>query len=408
MGGAIPEPSGDAAHDCTFMAVRCLAAAIYSTHVPHERDGGMRRLALVGICVLAGVVGLVLLASMVRQTSTGAPRATARPTADTPPVRQRGAPVEVTTAREERATGEIRAVGSLRSDESVQIAPEIAGRIAEILFNEGEQVQQGDALVKLDDALTRAEIAEAEARYDLTKANIDRANALARTGNVTERARDEAVAAFETARAALELARVRLAKHTLIAPFPGTVGLRSASVGAFVPVGTPIVNLEKMDQLKIDFKVPELHLSELGAGQEVQVTVDALPAAKFTGTIYAIDPLVDANGRALQIRARLANADGTLRPGLFARIAIQGRTERRVVVVPESAVTPRGGETFVYRVQDGKAAETKVRLGERKGGNVQIIEGLDPGATVVTAGQQRLRDGAVVEIVAADNRAAPG
>lgn len=369
----------------------------------------MRKLLIAGAGVLIVCAAAYVLVPGFRQkTSDAAPQPQAGQAADPAAAasRQR-APVEVSKAREEQASADIRAVGSLRSDESVQIAPEIAGRVAEILFKEGEEVAAGVPLVKLDDALARAEVAEAEARFDLTKANFDRANQLARTGNVTERARDEAVSAYQAAQAGVELARVRLAKHTLTAPFSGVVGLRTASLGAYVPIGTVIVNLEKIDELKVDFKVPELRLSEVRVDQTVEVSVDAMPNAKFAGTIYAIDPLVDANGRALQIRARLANADRILRPGLFARITIKGREEQKVVVVPESAINPRGGETFVYRVQDGKAVETKVRLGERKGGNVQIIEGLNADTTVVTAGHQRLRDGMNVEIVTSGMPAAP-
>src|SRR5687768_9465891 len=125
-----------------------------------------------------------------------------------------GVPVETATARAATTTTDIRAIGSLQSDESVKIAPEVPGRIAEIALKEGEPVKKGDILIRLDDSLVRAEIAEQEARYELAKSNIDRANQLARTGSVTERARDEAKAAFDTAIATLELARVRLAKHT--------------------------------------------------------------------------------------------------------------------------------------------------------------------------------------------------
>lgn len=371
----------------------------------------MRKLLIVGVAVLIACAGAYFLIPGVRQAisnATSSQPPAQKPAAQAPaPARQR-VPVEVSRAREEKTTNDIRAVGSLRSDESVQIAPEIAGRVAEILFKEGEDVAAGAPLVKLDDALARAEVTEAEARFDLTKANFDRANQLARTGNVTERARDEAVSAYQAAQAGVELARVRLAKHTLSAPFSGTVGLRTTSLGAYVPIGTVIVNLEKIDELKVDFKVPELRLSEIRVGQTVEVSVDAMPNEKFAGTIYAIDPLVDANGRALQIRARLANADRRLRPGLFARITIKGRDQQNVVVVPESAINPRGGETFVYRVQDGKAVETKVRLGERKGGNVQIVEGLNADTTIVTAGQQRLRDGIAVEVVTSGLPAAPG
>jgi membrane fusion protein (multidrug efflux system) len=240
----------------------------------------------------------------------------------------------------------------------------------------------------------------------LAKANFDSANALARTGNVTERARDEATSAFESTRASLELARVRLDKHTIKAPFPGTVGIRNISVGAFVAVGAEIVNLEKIDALKVDFKVPEVFLAAVRVGQGLEVTVDALPNRTFAGTIYAIDPLVDVNGRALQVRARLPNPDRVLRPGLFARITIKGLREENVVVVPESAVLPRGGETFVFRVDAGKAMETRVKLGERRGAEVEILEGVMPNTQVVTAGQLKLRNGAAVEIV--DSGQTPG
>jgi membrane fusion protein, multidrug efflux system len=310
-----------------------------------------------------------------------------------------GVPIEVASARAGRTSADIRAIGSLRSDESVTIAPEIAGRIAEITFAEGQSVDEGDVLFRLDEALAKAEVADAEARLELAKSNYERATKLAQSGTGTERARDEATAAFETARVALELARVRLAKHTITAPFAGVVGLRTVSLGAFVTAGMQLVNLEKIDALKVDFKVPELILSEISVDQDIEVTVDALPDRTFTGRIYAIDPQVDVNGRALRVRARLANPKRVLRPGLFARITIKGIAEQEVVVVPESAIVPRGGETFVYRVENGKAVEAKVRLGRRKGGNVEIIEGLASDSTVVTAGHQRLRDGAAVDVV---------
>ena len=245
-----------------------------------------------------------------------------------------------------------------------------------------------------------------KARYDLAAANNDRAKQLSRTGNVTEKAIDEATANFEIARAALELQRVRLAKHIVKAPFPGRVGIRKVSPGAFIAVGTPIVNLEKIDILKVDFKLPELFLPSVNVGQTVDVIVDALPGRTFTGEIYAIDPQVDVNGRALQLRARIPNADFMLRPGLFARIIVKGKQTREVVLAPESAIVPRGGETFVFRIENGKAIEVKVKLGERKGAEVEILEGLTPDAQVVTAGQLKLRNGVTVEIVDA-GRPAP-
>jgi membrane fusion protein (multidrug efflux system) len=176
--------------------------------------------------------------------------------------------------------------------------------------------------------------------------------------------------------------------------------VRNVSVGAFVAVGTPVVNIEKIDGLKVDFKVPEIYLTSITVGQVVDVTVDALPGRVFAGKIYAINPQIDVNGRALQVRARLDNNNFELRPGLFARILIKGAVQRDVVVVPESAILPKAGDNFVFRVVNGKAQEVVVKLGERSDATVEIIDGVAPGDLVVTAGQHKLRDGAAVEVVA--------
>ncbi|MCB1485554.1 MAG: efflux RND transporter periplasmic adaptor subunit [Hyphomicrobiaceae bacterium] len=306
--------------------------------------------------------------------------------------------VEVSRARAATASTDIRAIGSLQSDEAVVIANEIAGRIVEIAFQEGKPVKKDQVLVKLDDQLAKAEVADAQARLDLAAANNKRAQTLSKTGIVTGKSRDEAETNFETAKAALELAKTRLSKLELRAPFDGIAGLRGVSVGAFVNVGTAIANLEKIDTLKVDFKVPETHLRDISEGQPIEITVDALPDRTFSGTIYAIDPLVDVNGRALQIRARLDNSDQILRPGLFARIKVVGATKRNVVMIPESAIVPRGEDTFVFKISDSRAVETKVQLGRRANSEVEVLDGLEAGINVVTAGQQKLRSGAAVEI----------
>lgn len=367
----------------------------------------MRRGPLIAIAILAVAIaggfgarwaGIDIAGFMPGQPETGT--RTAR--AATPP-RQAGAPqaipVEVSSAKAGQSSTDIPSVGTLQSDESVQVTTEVAGRISEIGFREGAPVREGDMLVRLDSALAQAELQDAEARLSLAQSNFDRAAALSKTGNVTERVRDEATATLETSRAAVELAKVRLSKMTIQAPFSGVVGVRKVSVGAYVAPGTALVNLEKIDELKLDFKVPEIFLTNVRVGQMADVLVDAIPGRKFTGTIYAIDPMVDVNGRALTIRARITNTDGVLRPGLFARINIRGDKQQNVVLVPESAIVPRGGESFVFMVKDGKAVETKVSLGGRRAGEVEILNGLESNVTVVVAGQARLRNGASVDVV---------
>src|SRR5690606_746814 len=211
-------------------------------------------------------------------------------------------------------------------------------RIASFEFKEGQPVSAGDPLIKLDDSLAQAELVDAKARFELARANRERARKLSTSGYTTEQAHDEADAAFETARAALELATVKLDKHTIRAPFDGIIGLRNASVGAYVSIGTPIVNLEKIDVLKLDFKLPEAALTQITTGQRVLVEVDAVPNRTFPAEIYAISPMLDVNGRALHVRARMKNPDLLLRPGLFARVTVKGRETREVVLVPESAI----------------------------------------------------------------------
>ncbi len=315
--------------------------------------------------------------------------------------------MEVAQASTAEATTELQSIGSLASDEAVSIAPEIPGRISTIGFQEGEQVKAGDVLVTLDFALARADLANAEANHRLAQSNFERAASLSKSGAGTARARDEAQAALDTTAAAVELSKVRLDKMEIRAPFDGVIGLRAVSVGAYAQIGQALVNLEKIDTLKVDFRLAEINLRDVRVGQTVEVRVDAVPGRTFEGKVYAIDPLVDVNGRALKVRARLANPENILRPGLFGRVTLRGAARGQVVMIPEGAVMPRGTGTFVYTVQDGRAVEAKVRLGRRSVGQVEILEGLSADATVVTAGQSRVRNGQPVDVVAPSQQQQP-
>ncbi len=297
---------------------------------------------------------------------------------------------------------DIRAVGTLRANESVVIAPEIAGRLSRIRFHEGDRVKAGDVLVEIDPVILKAELDKARAEVALAKANNERASTLAQQGTGTLRARDEAVAAYQAALANLALAEARLEKATITAPLNGVVGLRGVSVGAYLTPGTPIVELADIDPLKVDFRVPELLVSTLRTGQNIVVAVDALPGATFAGTIYAIDPTVDVNGRAMRLRARVPNPEGRLSPGLFVRLQIVVERRPGAVLVPESAIVAQAGKTFVYRINGNRAERAEVTLGQRRPGVVEVKSGLGGEDTVVTAGHQRLGAGAVVEIVAAN------
>ena len=303
-------------------------------------------------------------------------------------------------------TETIQAIGNLQSNESVVIRSEIAGRVVRIPFTEGAKVRQGDVLVELDATTWRAELAQAEANLRLSEANYERAQSLLARGAGTGRANDEARAKLQSDRATVQLMRARLEKATIVAPFDGRLGLRSVSVGALVSptvgLATPtdrMVNLESTDPLKVDFRLPEIVLAKLKVGQRISVTVDALPGKSFDGEIYAIDPLVDVSGRAIRLRARIPNTDDTLAPGLFARVAVAAEVRENAITVPEAAIVPRDRERYVFRVEDGRAVFTKVEIGVRRLGRVEVVSGLAPDAVVIVAGQLKLRDGTRVEIV---------
>jgi membrane fusion protein (multidrug efflux system) len=308
-------------------------------------------------------------------------------------------PVEAVPVRVGAVARTITSVGSLLSNESVVIRPEVAGRIAEIAFKEGQRVAKGAVLVRLDDSVAKATLAQAQASISFDKAELARAEELLSRNAVPARNRDQAYARLLTDQAAVQLAQAQLEKLTIVAPFDGVLGLRKVSIGDVVAAGKDIVNLEDIDTLKLDFRVPEAYLPAVKAGQKLAVSVDAFGGRKFEGEVYAIDPLIDVNGRALAVRARVSNADGALRPGLFARVTLTLTVDENAVLVPEQAVVAFGTDQFVFKVVDGKAAQTKVKLGDRRNAEVEISSGLKPEDVVVTAGQLKIRDGAPVMVV---------
>ncbi|MBP2231578.1 membrane fusion protein (multidrug efflux system) [Azospirillum agricola] len=308
-------------------------------------------------------------------------------------------PVEAVPVRIGSVARTVTAVGSLLSNESVVIRPEIAGRVSEIAFQEGQKVTKGTVLVRLDDSIARATLAQAQASIAFSRAELSRADQLVRQNTGPLRNREQAAAKLQADEAAVQLARAHLDKQVLTAPFDGVLGLRKVSVGDFMQAGRDIVNIEAIDTLKLDFRVPEMFLSAVRVGQTLKVSVDAFAGRGFDGQVYAIDPLVDVNGRAVVVRARIANADGSLRPGLFARVALTLTVVPDAVLIPEQAVVAFGKEQFVFKVAEGKAVQTRVGLGERRNAEVEITQGLKPGDVVVTAGQIKIRDGAPVVVV---------
>lgn len=306
------------------------------------------------------------------------------------------APVEMGKPERVEWPRTVVAVGTLRSDESIMVRSELSGRIQELGFREGQPVRKGQLLVRLDDSVTRAELEQAKANLRLAKAKFDRAVELRERNFISSQAKDEAENALKVAEANVRLIEARLARFTIEAPFAGTVGLRAASVGDYIKDGQDIVNLEKTDPIKVDFKVPELFQSKVRVGQQLVVTFDALPGRNFNGTVYAVNPQLDAAGRAVVLRAQMTNRDGSLKPGMFARVRLALGESGETLALPEQAVFMQGEEQVLYRVVDGRAVRTKVEVGQRREGKVEILQGVSADDAVVIAGWQRLRDGAAV------------
>lgn len=309
-------------------------------------------------------------------------------------------PVETARASSSQLSDDISGIGTLLAEESVDIAPETSGRVAEILFEDGASVGEGTPLFQFDTELAEADLAEARSRLELAEANFERNRTLRRSGNVAQSTFDAAQTERDVARSLVASAEVRLAKLRIAAPFSGMLGFRAVSEGAYVNAGTALVKLDKIDRLKVSFSVPELQQSRIALGQIVELTADALPGESFAATVSALNPSIDINGRALQVRADLDNAALKLRPGLLVRVTAKG-PERQAVVVPESAIVQRGEDAYVFTVAENKAKEVKVRLGKRLPGRIEVLDGVAAGDMVVTAGNTRLSNGAAVEVISA-------
>lgn len=310
------------------------------------------------------------------------------------------APVEVAQAEAMSLTDDVSAVGSLKAHQGVMLRPEVSGRVARLGFVEGARVKRGQLLVQLDDTLQQAQLQQAEASAAIARTNLARSRELLGQGFVSQSAVDQNAAALEVAEAQVSLARAQLARLKVLAPFDGTAGLRQVNVGDYVKDGADLVNVEDLSSLTVQFALPERTIAQLRPGQPVELTLDALPGRTFKGRVQALDSQVDPNGRALQVRAQVDNTEALLKPGMFARPRVVFAVRAGAVVVPEEALVPVGARQMIFKLADGPdgkkvAQRLEARVGLRLPGKVEILQGLQPGDVVITAGHARLRGDAV-------------
>ncbi len=323
--------------------------------------------------------------------------------------------VEAEVARRMDWQSRLPAIGTLKASQGIDLSVEIAGTITDVQFQSGEKVSKGQAIVLLDSEMEQASLVSAEADLSLARLEFQRARSLLDRQAISRSEYDRLNAQSQKAEASVAQLRASLAKKRILAPFSGTIGIRQVDVGDYIAAGTPIATLQDLSTLYVDFFLAEQHVPLLALGQKVQLRVAAYPDERFEGVISALNPKVETTTRNVQVRAELANPDGRLLPGMFADLQVLLPTANAQVVVPETAITYTLYGNSVLLVTEGTPPEGVSRdepylvverrfvtTGERRDGLVVVLDRLEGGEQVITAGQLKLDSGTHVAI--AENR----
>ena len=319
------------------------------------------------------------------------------------------ATVATTVSSREAWRPTLRAVGTLTAYQGIEITNQVPGVIETIGFRSGQAVAQGDELLRLDDEVDQAELRGLEAERDLARIKFNRLSTLVKDRSVSQSDVDEARAQLDSARARVSAQRALIAKKTITAPFAGQLGIRDIDLGDYLPAGSPIVSLQQLDPIYVDFTLPERHLSRVRTGQAITVSTAAYPDEPFSGEIAVIDPGLDVQTRSLQLRASLANPDGHLRPGMFAEVEVLLPAREDVLTLPAVTVSfnPYGDFVYIAEADDAgglTAQRRQITIGETDGERVEVISGLSGDEQIVIAGQVKLRNGQALSI---DNEVLP-
>jgi len=335
----------------------------------------------------AGAAGAVLLAAC----GNAKPAAGGAGGGGPPPM-----PVEAAAARLDTVVESIEATGQIEALQSVELRPDVEGRIVALLFQEGQEVERGQPLFKVDDAELGAQVAKAGAERDLARQGLERTRTLLSQNASSAADLEQAEATARGTEAQYDLLRIRLDRTTVRAPFAGVAGRRFVSLGDYVTTATNLVQLRTVNPQQAAFRVPERYAARLRRGQEVEFHVAALPDRTFTGDVAFVDPVVELPARTILVKALVPNGQRLLRAGMFIEARLATAVRADAVVVPEDAVLALQGETVVWAIVEGKAERRVVTLGVRTPGFVEARSGVRAGELVVVGGQERLFPGAPV------------
>jgi membrane fusion protein (multidrug efflux system) len=308
----------------------------------------------------------------------------------------------------------VRAVGSLEAVQGVMVAAELAGKVTEIAFAPGTTVRAGDLLVQMDINAEKAQLRAAEAAASLAKINMDRIAEVLADGSVSQSEYDAADAAYKESMAQVETIKATIDKKTIRAPFAGRLGIRLVNLGQIVSEGEPIVTLQSLDPIFVNFQLPQQELRHIKKGYTIRLTSDVIPGQTVNGTITTISPEIERTTRNFRLQATVANSQELLHPGMFVEVAVVLPDKDDVLVIPATAVlyAPYSDSVFVIEEKDvaktGQPAKVLrqqfVRLGEKRGDFAAVVSGLKEGETVVSTGVFKLRNGQAVVI---DNSLTP-
>jgi membrane fusion protein (multidrug efflux system) len=312
-------------------------------------------------------------------------------------------PVGVVEAKQTAWQSTLGAVGSLRAVQEVQVATELSGRVTRIAFESGDRVNTRDVLVALDSRSERAELADLEAQLELARLDLERFQRLVQRKSASEADRDAARSRHAQIEARISGQRTLIDKKNIRAPFAGKLGIRQVNLGEVLEAGAVLVSLQASNPIFADFPLPQNSLSKVTVGQTIRVSVDAYPKVIFTGKVAALDARVNADSRAITVRAQLANDDDLLVPGMFVGVEVQLEDDRQFITVPSSSIiySPFGDNVYLVEAGDNNqliAKRIAVVTGSHRGDQVAVTKGISAGDRVVVAGQINLRDGVPVMV----------
>jgi membrane fusion protein (multidrug efflux system) len=317
--------------------------------------------------------------------------------------------VIVSEVRLEQFADPIEALGTLTANESVELTATVSETVSVIHFDDGERVEQGQVLIEMTSREEHAQLEEARATVNEAKRQYQRIRSLEAQGTAAKSLLDERKREWETARARLAAIESRLADRLIKAPFAGVLGLRDLSVGALVQPGDLITTLDDDSVMKLEFPIPGTYLNAVRPGLEVITTSRAFPDHHFKGKVKSVNSRVDPATRSIRVRAMLPNPDRLLKPGMLMQVLLLNNP-RAALMIPEEALIPLGTGQFVYTVEEAdglKAVKHPVRIGSRRPGDVEVLEGLEAGDRVISHGTLKVRPDQPVTIIAVDDGTRP-